>query len=420
MREDAGSTVLTVTASLQGQVAAPADLEINLSLADGTATLADGDYTAATGTLTIPAGQLYGVGTFTFTPTNDAVVESDETVLLTAALEGIQVFPATVTIINRSHADLTISGPSTPVAEGSNATFTVTLSAATAEDLSVAWLTRPNTAVAADYSPSSGSVTFPGGSAAGATKTFTVTMTDDNLSETLENFTVELGTVTSSVSSFVTPRIGSFIADVYIAQSDPITVSISGPSTVSEGDTTTDYTVSLSGGVPTKDLTVDYSTSDGTATAGDDYESASGTLTFTPDDHAAKTFTVQTTEDTIDESNETFTVTLDDPTGGGGPVPSRHATDYTITTTITDDDSLTGITLSADPDTVEEDGAAETVTVTATLNGGTRTTATVVTIGTIKGSATKDTDYTATSADQHHHPCEFHERDGNNHHHPVG
>ena len=75
--------------------------------------------------------------------------------------------------------------------------------------MSVAWLTRPNTAVAADYSPASGSVTFPAGSAAGATQTFTVAMTDDNLSEVKENFTVELGTVTSSVSDFVALKSGA-------------------------------------------------------------------------------------------------------------------------------------------------------------------------------------------------------------------
>ena len=86
-------------------------------------------------------------------------------------------------------------------------------------------------------------------------------MTDDALSETLENFTVELGTVTSPVSAFVWPKIGAFIADVYIAESDPIAVALSGPSTVSEGDATTVYTVSLSpaGVTPTADLTVDYS-----------------------------------------------------------------------------------------------------------------------------------------------------------------
>ena len=38
------------------------------------------------------------------------------------------------------------------------------------------------------------------------------------------------------------------------------------------------------------------------------------------------------------------------------------------------------------------------MTVTATLNGATRTEATVVTIGTLKGTATKDTDYTVDTA----------------------
>ena len=401
VREDAGATVLSVTASLHGEDALEVDAELNLSLADGTATLADGDYSAATGTLTILAGQLYGIADFTFTPTNDAVVEGDETVRLTAALEGVRVFPATITIINVSHADLSLSGPSEEVAEGSNATFTVTLSAATAENVSVAWSATPNTAVAADYSPSSGSVTFPAGSATGDTQTFTVGMTDDALSETVENFTVELGTVTSSVDSFVALKSGSFVADAYIAESDPITVSISGPATVTEGDATTDYTVSLSpsGVTPTLDLTVDYSSADGTAEAGTDYDGVSGTLTFTQTAAGSQTFTVETTEDTLVESGETFTVTLDDPTGGGGPAASRHATEYTVTTTITDDDALAGITLSADPDTLEEDSeTTETVTVTATLNGGKRTEATVVTIGTLEGTATKDTDYTVNTA----------------------
>ena len=49
VREDAGATVLKVTASLNGMEPFKDDAEINLSLADGTATLAGGDYSAATG-----------------------------------------------------------------------------------------------------------------------------------------------------------------------------------------------------------------------------------------------------------------------------------------------------------------------------------------------------------------------------------
>ena len=92
-------------------------------------------------------------------------------------------------------------------------------------------------------------------------------------------------------------------------------------------------------------------------------------------------------------------MTISSPSGGGGPAPSLDTSKTTVTTTITDDDDApSGITLSASPSTLGEDDAATSVTVTATLSGGTtRTSATVVTIGTLAGSATKDTDYAATS-----------------------
>ena len=68
-------------------------------------------------------------------------------------------------------------------------------------------------------------------------------------------------------------------------RADPITISISGPSTVNEGDATSNYTVSLSpsGVTPTSNLTVSYATADGTAVAGSDYTTKSGTLTLHQD-----------------------------------------------------------------------------------------------------------------------------------------
>ena len=90
-----------------------------------------------------------------------------------------------------------------------------------------------------------------------------------------------------------------------------------------EGDATTSYTVSLSpsGVTPTSDLTVSYATAGGTATSGTDFTAKSGTLTFTNAAAGSQTFTVQTTEDTIDEgTGETFTVTISSPAGGGGPI----------------------------------------------------------------------------------------------------
>ena len=89
-----------------------------------------------------------------------------------------------------------------------------------------------------------------------------------------------------------------------------------------------------------------YATSDGTATAGTDYTAKSGTLTFTNTAAGSQTFTVSTEEDTFDESDETFTVTISSPSGGGGPTPTL-GTAKVVTTTIDDDDAaISGITLT--------------------------------------------------------------------------
>ena len=154
-----------------------------------------------------------------------------------------------------------------------------------------------------DLSVTSGTVTFAANSAAGATQTITIRATDDVLSETAEAFTVTLGTITSTLSSQLSLKSGASSATATISESDPITINISGPSTVDEGDATTSYTVSLSpsGVTPTQDLTVSYATANGTATAGSDYTAKSGTLTFTNAAAGSQTFTVDTTGDTVDE-----------------------------------------------------------------------------------------------------------------------
>ena len=417
--EDDAATSVTVTATLNGSTL-PSDTVVTIGTLSGSATKGT-DYTATSlASITIPANTASGSGMITITPTDDSMVEGDETITIpgsTTTQVGLSVSSATVTMTDddksttdpgeeddKDSAELSISGPSVNVSEGGNATFTVTLSAAIAKEVQVAWSAPLGTdaAVGADLGTTSGTVTFAANSAAGATQSITITATDDKLSETAESFTVTLGTITTTLpSSQVSLKSGASSATATIAESDPITISLTGPSTVDEGDTTTAYTVSLSpaGVTPTDDLTVSYATSNGTATAGTDYTDKSGTLTFTNTAAGSQTFTVQTTEDVIDEgTGETFTVSISGPTGGGGPAPSL-GTSKSVTTTITDDDAApTGITLSADPNTLGEDDAATSITVTATLSGGTtRASDTVVTIGTLAGTATEDTDYEATT-----------------------
>ena len=280
-------------------------------------------------------------------------------------------------------------------------------------DVTVAWAATAGTADASDYGTASGSVTFTANSAAGATQTITVATTDDDLSETSETFSVELGAVTST-SDIVWVKTTASSATATIAESDPITVNISGLSSVAEGDTAT-YTVSLSpsGVVPTEDLTVDYATADGTATAGEDYTGATGTLTFTQTDHADKTVEVQTTPDSTDEgTGEDFTVSISGPSGGGGSAPSLGTS--SVTTTIAETD----ITLSASPDTLREGDGRTDITVTATLNGSARTSDTVVTIGdAVRGGDKRHRLRGEHGACQHHHTRQLQQRNGNADHH---
>ena len=195
----------------------------------------------------------------------------------------------------------------------------------------------------------------------------------------------------SVMTAIVSGRGTTREARATIAASDPITVSLSGPASVEEGSESADYTVSLSGGTPIANLTVDYATADDTAEAGSDYTAKSGALTFTPADHADKTFTVQTTDDTVKDGDETFTVALSNAVGGGGPAPTLGTS--SVTTRITEGVTAT---LSVNTTSLAEDASATDITVTATLDGDTPLTSDVtfsITLGGTAGSG----DYSASS-----------------------
>ena len=78
-------------------------------------------------------------------------------------------------------------------------------------------------------------------------------------------------------------------------------------------DAALDFPVTLAPAV-SGTVTVQYATSDGTATAGEDYTTTTGTLTFAPNE-TAKTVSVPIIDDTEEDSGETVTLTLSNPTG---------------------------------------------------------------------------------------------------------
>ncbi len=85
-----------------------------------------------------------------------------------------------------------------------------------------------------------------------------------------------------------------------------------------------------------QEVTVDYATSDGTAESGTDFTAASGTLTFAAGD-SSRTVSVATADDSDDEEDETFALTLSNASGAG----LRGAT---ATGTIVDNDEAAALT----------------------------------------------------------------------------
>ena len=337
LSEENSPTDVTVTATLDGG-SATSSREVTLSL-DGSATGTGIDYvTGQLPTIMIDAGSPDASENLSITPVGDDIVEGIEAIIVKGTAPGFTVTPATIYLRDQNTATLSLSGPTADMSEGDDVSFTVTHSHAIGSQVRVAWSVTPGTATSEDYRRSSGQVTFPAGSEANDTQSFTVSVRDDSLSEGEESFIVSLGTITGLIADQVSVDSAASSTTMTVSESDPITVVFSGPVSVDEGDTAT-YTVSLSptGVLPTAELTVDYATLDGTA-GSNDYTAASGALTFTSSDAGPQSIIVSTTEDSLHEGDQTFSFTLSNVSGGGGPTPSIGSP-YSLLTTISDDDS---------------------------------------------------------------------------------
>jgi CSLREA domain-containing protein len=274
----------------------------------------------------------------------------------------------------------TLSIADTSVTEGdagtTTASFTVTLSAASPDTVTVDWTTADGTATAPDdYQPASGTVTF---APTDTMETIEVQVNGDVVDEENETFTVTLSNAGGAT-------ISDDQATGTITDDDSSTISIA-DDTVTEGNagtTPATFTVSLS--TPSaSQVTVDWATADGTATAPSDYVVGGDTVTFAPGD-TEEEVVVDVNGDVVDEDDETFTVDLSN--AGGATISDGQATG-----TITDDDSST---ISIADDTVTE-GNAGTTPATFTVSLSTPS-ASQVTVdwATADGTATAPSDYVA-------------------------
>ncbi len=407
--EDAGATVVTVTATVNGSTRYVDAKTVTVSVGGGTATSAT-DYAAVTNfDITIAAGAASQDGSFTVTPVDDDLDEANETINVTGTLTDITITPATVTLTDDDDP-VSFSIADAEATEGGKVTFTVSREGAEDNVASVKVATGAdsgdgvNAADADDYTAIATAQTL--NFAAGVTsQTVEVQTTQDDLFEQDETFKAVLSDPAlagGDPGTGVSIESGKGTATGTIRNEDTEPSFAVADASAAEGDAIT-FTVTRSGAMDNA-VSVKWNTKADTganAAAATDYtEMTTATKLDFAKGVGTRTFTVATTEDVLDEENETFLVEL---TGAeGGTISTARATG-----TITDDDAApSGITLSVDtngatagtPSTVAEDAGATVVTVTATVNGSTRyVDAKTVTVSVGGGTATSATDYAAVT-----------------------
>ncbi|WP_298489100.1 Calx-beta domain-containing protein [uncultured Maribacter sp.] len=433
----ADNVTLTFNVTYSGTIPAGETVSVDYTTVDGTA-LDTSDYESNSGTLQFTSGNQ--ASTIVVQVTEDTNIESDEnfTVLLnnittangftTGFVDGNSSNSATGNINNDDNAgagdgiafsSVTISEDEGNVAaDNVSLTFNVTYSGTipAGETVSVDYTTVDGTAIdASDYESNSGTLQFTSGN---QVTTIVVQVTEDTNIESDENFTVLLNNITTA-NGFTTGFVdgnssnsatGNINNDDNAGAGDGIAFS-SVTISEDEGNVAADnvsltFNVTYSGTIPAGEtVSVDYSTVDGTALDASDYESNSGTLQFTSGNQAT-TIVVQVTEDTNIESDENFTVLLNNITTANGFTTGfvDGNSSNSATGNINNDDNagagdgiaFSNVTISEDEGNVAADNVSLTfnVTYSGTIPAGETVS---VDYSTVDGTALDASDYESNS-----------------------
>ena len=207
--EGADTTTITVTGTLTGGDRLSGDTTIPLSVhgislpaaeENGEPTIAatNDDYTAAGVTLAIPAGGASGTATLEFTPTDDNLVEGDETVQVSGISEELEVTPAVLTIEDDDREPDGIELSATPGSVNEDqgqvqvqVTATLTGGGTRTSDTAVTLSVSDVSAMAgADYTAALGILLIiPAGQVSG-TASLSVTLVDDDIYEGTETVAI--------------------------------------------------------------------------------------------------------------------------------------------------------------------------------------------------------------------------------------
>ncbi len=370
----AAAFVVTLSAA-SGQT-----ITVQWASADSTAT-APADYAPGSGTLTFAAGTTQQ--TVNINVAGDTLDEANETfsVNLSNPANATLGDGTAVGTITDNDAAPSITIADVSIAEGnagsSNVTLTLVLSAASGRTITVAMATGNGTATSgSDYTARTDTLTV----AAGVTSLpFTVSVLGDTSDELDETFLVNLTSPTNAT-------IGDGQATVTITDDDAAPSLSVADVTVTEanaGNNTATFTLTLSAAT-SRAVTVDYTTADGTALAGSDYDALSGTANFAAG-VTTQTVIVTVRGDTIDETNESYTLNLSSPA-------NATLADAQATGTITDNDAPPSVSI-ADVSASEGTGSLTFAAVLSAPSGRTIT----VSYATADGSAVSTADYVAAN-----------------------
>lgn len=337
------------------------------------------DYTFLTTTVTIPPGEISS-GMLSISTTNDATVEPNESFKITATVTSENTSNAItdldVTIIDNDLIPTLTIDPSPGLEGVYTSTVTIRLSNPCSTPIEIHFTTTPGTASAADYFgnmvPESFTM-YPGQTWA----SFPIPVIDDALTEPDETYTL---TATITSANVVNPLIS---LPVTVIDNDTLpTVTMENWMTI-EGDAV--YATPVLDRVYNSDVVVHLVTTSGTA-GSDDYNTVTANVTFPAGQNYTGQVPIATTDDTLDEPRENFTV--------DGTVTSSNTVNATFSATMTikDNDGLPDFELVG-PEAIEEGSPADfyvTLTHPSPVD-------TVIQITTTDGTA-GNLDYTPTTA----------------------
>ncbi|TWU48574.1 hypothetical protein Poly51_44740 [Rubripirellula tenax] len=166
-------------------------------------------------TVTIPAGQYSR--RFTISAIDEAVIDDDVTVLVSANADDYPAASGLITVVNNDQPTLTLSLPATEIVEGGSLTATITRGSAASTDIIISVLNAD-----ASQLDVVSSVTLPAGQ---TSVTFGITAIDDLLIERATQHSIAVSAVGHLASA----------GDLTILQSDVPAITLQMPQTLAEG-----------------------------------------------------------------------------------------------------------------------------------------------------------------------------------------